>query len=104
MVGAICIALSAFALRAEAQPPPPSPALLQPAAGAALVQPITLAWSAVVDPGGPVGSYTWQVSPASTFGVIIASGFANAASDSSIPTGTQAHVSGLPNATYIWPG
>ena len=102
IVVAICIALSAFALPAEAQTPPPAPALLQPAAGAALVQPITLAWSAVVDPGGPIGSYTWQVSPASTFGVIIASGFTNASGDSSIPTGTQDNVSGLPNGTYFW--
>ena len=57
IVVAICIALSAFALPAEAQTPPPAPVLIQPAAGAALVQPITLAWSAVVDPGGPIGSY-----------------------------------------------
>src|SRR5438093_7748139 len=94
--------LSAFALPAEAQTPPPAPALLQPAAGAALVQPITLAWSAVVDPGGPIGSYTWQVSPTSTFALIIASGFTNASGDASIPTRTQDEVSGLPNGTYFW--
>src|SRR5213593_164213 len=89
IVVAICIALSAFALPAEAQTPPPAPALLQPAAGAALVQPITLAWGAVVDPDGPIGSYTWQVSPTSTFALIIASGFTNASGDASIPTRTQ---------------
>ena len=102
IVVAICSALSAFALPAEAQTPPPAPVLIQPAAGAALVQPITLAWSAVVDPGGPIGSYTWQVSPTSTFGVIIASGFTNASGDASIPTRTQDKVSGLPNGTYFW--
>src|SRR5438128_3964266 len=102
IVGAICIALSAFALPAQAQTPPPAPALIQPAAGAALVQPITLAWSAVVDPAGPIGSYTWQVSPTSTFAFIIASGFTNASGDSSIPTRTQDRVSGLPNGTYFW--
>src|SRR2546430_5253969 len=102
IVIAICIALSAFALPADAQAPPPVPALLQPAAGAALVQPITLAWSAVVDPAGPIGSYTWQVSPTSTFAFIIASGFTNASGDSSIPTRTQDKVSGLPNGTYFW--
>src|SRR5467141_4034091 len=99
---AICVALSAFALTADAQTAPPAPVLLQPGAAAALVQPITLAWSAVVDPGGPIGSYTWQVSPTSTFGVIIASGFTNASGDASIPTRTQDKVSGLPNGTYFW--
>src|SRR6266446_7304529 len=101
IVVAICSALSAFALPAEAQTPPPAPVLIQPAAGAALVQPITLAWSAVVDPGGPIGSYTWQVSPTSTFAFIIASGFTNTPADGS-PARTQDTVSGLPNGTYFW--
>src|SRR5262245_50444001 len=99
---AIYIVLSAFALTAEAQTPPPAPALIQPVAGAALVQPIGLAWGAVVDPDGPIGSYTWQVSATSTFGVVIASGFTNQDSDPSIPTRTDDVVSGLPNGTYFW--
>src|SRR5207249_1713532 len=71
---AILIVLSAvFAFTAEAQPP--APTVVAPAAGAALIQPITLSWNAVVDPAGPIGSYTWEVSNTSTFGVIIASGF-----------------------------
>src|SRR5438445_910353 len=98
---AICVALSAFALTADAQTAPPAPVLLQPGAGAALVQPITLAWGGVVDPGGPIGSYTWQVSPTSTFAFIIAAGFTNTPADGS-PARTQDTVSGLPNGTYFW--
>src|SRR5262249_36282794 len=98
---AIGIALLALAVRASAQNPPPAPTLVGPAAGTGLVQPIGLAWNAVVDPDGPIGSYTWQVSPTSTFGVIIASGFTNASGDD-IPTATQDTVSGLPNGTYFW--
>ncbi len=102
MVVAACLALSAVALPAGAQTPPPAPPLIQPSAGAALVQPITLEWGAVDDPDGPIGSYTWQVSPTSTFNVVIASGFTNASGDSTIPTSTQDKVSGLPNGTYFW--
>src|SRR5258706_7488889 len=76
-VVAMWLALSALALPARGQTPPPAPALLQPAAGASLLQPITLAWGTVVDPDGPIGSYTWQVSSTSTFNVVIASGFTN---------------------------
>src|SRR5437763_516080 len=98
---AICVALSAFALTADAQTAPPAPVLPQPGAGAAFVQPITLAWGAVVDPDGPIGSYTWQVSPTSTFAFIIAAGFTNTPADGS-PARTQATVSGLPNGAYFW--
>ncbi len=96
---AILLALSAFAFTAEAQTPPPAPTLVEPAAGAALVQPIALAWTAVVDPDGPIGSYTWQVSNSSAFTTIIASGFTNL---SDIPASTRDKVSGLPNGTYFW--
>src|SRR5262249_39900424 len=51
------------------------------AAGASLVQPITLAWSAVVDPDWPIGSYMWPVSSTSTFDIIIASGATNSTGD-----------------------
>ena len=100
VVVAMSVALSAFALMADAQTPPPAPAVIAPADGAALAQPIALAWGAVVDPDGPIGSYTWQVSPTATFGVIIASGFTNASGDA-IPTRTQDKLSGLPNGTYF---
>src|SRR5262245_44004022 len=86
---------------AQGQTPPPAPAQIKPAAGAALVQPITLRWGAVVDPDGPIGSYTWQVGTTSSFTTIIASGFQNMISDT-IPTPTQDKVSGLPNGTYFW--
>jgi hypothetical protein len=83
-----------------AQTPPPAPALVEPASGAALVQPIGLRWSAVVDPDGPIGSYTWQVGNTSSFTVVIASGFTDSRYGDPIPT--QDRVSGLPNGTYFW--
>src|SRR5215468_5002270 len=86
---------------AHAQTPPPAPVLVKPSAGASLVQPITLRWNSVVDPDGPIGSYTWQVGTSSSFGTIIAQGFQNMISDT-IPTPTQDEVSGLPNGTYFW--
>src|SRR5262245_35993180 len=97
----ILLNVLASAFTAVAQTPPLAPTLVQPAAGAALVQPITLGWNAVSDPDGPIGSYTWQVGTSSTFGTVIASGFQNMISDT-IPTPTQDKVSGLPNGTYFW--
>ncbi len=81
---------------------PPPPVLVTPANGASLVQPITVDWDPVSAPGGPIGSYTWQVGTTSTFTTIIASGFTNIDSDPSIPTRTADRVSGLPNGTYFW--
>ena len=81
---------------------PPAPVLVTPANGASLVQPITLDWNPVSAPGGPIGSYTWQVGTTSTFTTVIASGFTNMDSDPSIPTRTADKVSGLPNGTYFW--
>src|SRR5262245_45386945 len=63
---------------------PPPPVLVSPANGASLVQPITLDWDPVSAPGGPIGSYTWQVGTTSTFTTVIASGFTNMDSDPSI--------------------
>ena len=87
-------------LDAIAQTPPPAPVPVAPAAGASLVQPIRLQWQAIVDPDGPIGSYTWQVSTTSTFGAVIASGFNNF--DGDVPLPTTAQVSGLANGTYFW--
>ena len=81
---------------------PPAPVLVSPANGASLVQPIILDWNPVSAPGGPIGSYTWQVGTTSTFTTVIASGFTNMESDPTIPTRTADKVSGLPNATYFW--
>src|SRR6476659_8545816 len=78
---------------------PPAPVLVAPANGASLVQPITLDWDPVSAPGGPIGSYTWQVATTSGFTTVIASGFTNMDSDPSIPTRTEDRVSGLPNAS-----
>ncbi|MBI1852175.1 MAG: hypothetical protein HYR85_17685 [Planctomycetes bacterium] len=96
--GFVVLLLSASTVRA--QTPPPAPVVSEPAAGASLVQPITLKWGAVVDPDGPIGSYTWQVGTSSTFGTVIASGFTNVNPDA-IPAATQDAVSGLPNGTYF---
>src|SRR5262245_41525367 len=98
---AIHLALLALAFTAEAQTPPPAPTLVAPAAGAALVQPIALAWNPVVDPDGPIGSYAWQVGTTPTFDVIIAAGATNLSGDD-IPARTRDTVSGLPNGTYFW--
>src|SRR5262245_2173440 len=95
------LAFVALAFTAAAQTPPPAPSQVQPPNGVALVQPITLQWSAVVDPDGPIGSYTWQVGTSSMFSTIILSGFQDMVSDT-IPTPTQAKVSGLPVGTYFW--
>src|SRR2546430_16720828 len=90
---AIHIALSGgFAFTAAAPTRPPAPTLVEPAAGAAQVQPITLRWNPVVDPDRPIGSYTWQVGTTSTFGVIIAAGFTNQSGDG-IPAATRDTVS-----------
>src|ERR1044071_8117140 len=75
---------------------PPAPVLVSPANGASLVQPITLDWDPVTAPGGPIGSYTWQVGTTSAFTTVIASGFTNMDSDPNIPTRTADKVSGLP--------
>src|SRR5689334_22236947 len=81
---------------------PAAPALVAPAAGASLVQPIVLDWNSVSATGGPIGSYTWQVSTTSAFTTIVASGFTNMESDPTIPTRTEDKLSGLPNGIYFW--
>src|SRR5947208_8597437 len=101
MVAACLVALATSAIEVAAQTAPPAPALVEPADGASLVQPVGLRWNPVVDPDGPIGSYTWQVGTTSTFGVIIAAGFTNQSGDG-IPAATRDTVSGLPNGTYFW--
>lgn len=85
-----------------AQTTPAAPALVAPASGASVVQPVALDWNPTSATGGPIGSYTWQVSTSSTFTTIVASGFTNMDNDPSVPTATQDKVSGLPNGTYFW--
>ena len=85
-----------------AQNAPPAPVLVAPASGASLVQPIALDWNPTSAPGGPIGSYIWQVATTSSFTSIFASGFTNMESDPGIPTRTDDKLSGLPNGTYFW--
>ncbi len=95
------VLLASLAYPAAAQTAPPAPALVAPANGASRVQPITLDWNAVVDPDGPIGSYTWQVGTTSAFTSVIASGFTNMDSGN-VPTPTADKLSGLLNGTYFW--
>src|SRR3954465_8076021 len=81
--------------------PPPAPALVAPAAGASVVEPFTLQWGAVVDPDGPIGSYTWQVATTSTFARVVASGFTQETLPG-VPVATADKVSGLPVGSYFW--
>ena len=98
----VLVGLAAFTLAVDAQSPtpPPAPALLAPPSGAALVQPITLRWSAVSDPDGPIGSYTWQLGTTSSFTSIVASGFTDLSDGDPAPT--EARLSGVPNGSYFW--
>ena len=79
----------------------PRPSCRAPANGASVVQPITLDWNPTSAPGGPIGSYTWQVGTSSAFTTVVASGFRNMDSDT-VPPVTDDKVSGLPNGTYFW--
>src|SRR3954454_11768521 len=81
--------------------PPSAPALQAPAAGASMVEPFSLQWGAVVDPDGPISSYSWQVGPSSTFTTVMASGFTQE-SLPGIPVPTADTVSGLPLGSYFW--
>src|SRR5262245_8917146 len=96
----VLLSLFTASLPATAQSPPPAPGLLEPANGASLIQPIGLRWSAVVDPDGPIASYTWQVSSTSSFGSVIASGSTNF--DGETPVQSRAQLSGLANGSYFW--
>ncbi|HEY3158387.1 MAG TPA: hypothetical protein VGJ78_05450 [Vicinamibacterales bacterium] len=100
LVAVFLILIAIPPINAIAQTPPPAPTLISPSNGATLAQPMTLQWSAVSDPDGPIGSYTWQVGTTSSFSVVIASGFTDSRNGDPIPT--SARVSGLPNATYFW--
>src|SRR5262245_48875955 len=96
----LALAFSLVTPALSAQTAPPGPVLVAPASGASLVQPITLRWNPIVDPRGPIGSYTWEISTSSTFGSVISSGFNNLSSPE-IPAATDAQVSGLANGTYF---
>src|SRR6267143_1516666 len=100
ILATLLLAFAASASDGAAQTPPPAPMLVEPASGAGVVQPATLRWSAVVDPDGPIVSYTWQIGTTSAFTLVIASGFTDARNGDPVPT--QDRVSGVPNGTYFW--
>src|SRR4051794_26078978 len=84
-------------------PPPPSssaptaPTPLGPANGASVTTPVTLSWSATLDPNPPSqnGGYNWEISASSTFGTLVTR-------DSTFPSVTTASVGGLVPGTYFW--
>jgi trimeric autotransporter adhesin len=73
---------------------PTAPNLLAPANGASLTVPFSNSWAAATDPDG-IAAYNWEVSPSSTFNLIILQ-------NSTFPNQTQDAISGLPNGTYYW--
>jgi hypothetical protein len=81
---ALFFAMILTAVNAEAQAPP-APLLVSPASGAALAQPLTLSWSAVTDPRGPVANYTWQLGTTSSFTIVAAEGFTDERNGTPIP-------------------
>src|SRR5262249_35455632 len=99
IVLAVLLATTSSVRNAAAQAPP-APTLVEPASGAAVPQPLTLRWSPVSDPRGPVASYTWQLGTTPSFTIVIASGFTDERNGTPIPT--FARVSGVPNGTYFW--
>src|SRR5438128_8388856 len=90
-LSAVAILIGAWSSPSVAAPAAPAP--LAPASGASLLEPFTLSWSAVSDPGGIV-AYNWQVSPSSSFVPVVL--------QSSTMGPTQDTVSGLANGTYFW--
>jgi hypothetical protein len=94
------IAIFTLSVGAQSPSPPPAPTLLDPPSGASVVQPVTLRWTAVSDPNGPIFSYTWQLGTTSSFTTIVASGFTDISQGD--PPPTQARLSGVANGTYFW--
>jgi hypothetical protein len=75
---------------------PAAPTLLAPANGAGVTTPFTIDWTQEFDPSlSPNGGYNWQVSTTSSFTTF-------ALRDSTLPTVTEATVSGLAAGTYFW--
>jgi hypothetical protein len=79
---------------------PPAPALMTPAAGASVVQPVSLSW-AQSQGTRPIVAYAWQVATNSTFTAIVFAGDEVRPSDTA-PAPTTGKLSGLPNGSYFW--
>ncbi len=94
--------LSGCTVRTPPPPPPPppsgpaAPAPLAPANGASVTSPVTLSWSATIDPNpaSQNGGYNWRVSSSPTFGTLVAR-------DSTLPSATRDSVT-LAAGTYYW--
>ena len=91
LIFALALIIAMAGLAAAATPSAPSP--LSPAAGASVLAPFSISWSAVSDPSG-IAAYNWQVSSSSTFPTVILQNSTNGQ--------TQDTVSGLANGTYYW--
>src|SRR3954466_12227594 len=89
------------ATTASAVTPPAAPEIGDPPAAASVVEPFTLQWGAVVDPDGPIGSYTWQAGTGSTFTTVVGGGFTPGPLPG-IPVATADTVSGLRLGSYFW--
>src|SRR3984893_8219989 len=94
------LVLTSLAWVQPAAAQPPAPQLVGPTNGAALAQPLTIAWSAVIDSHGPIVSYSWQIGTTSSFTIVPLAGFTDVRNGTPIPTFSR--VSGLPNGTYFW--
>jgi len=84
-----------------ASPPPPSapsaPTPLAPADGVSVTTPVTLSWSATIDPNpaSQNGGYNWEIGTSSSFATVVVR-------DSTLPSVTQESVGGLGAGTYHW--
>jgi hypothetical protein len=91
--------LSGCTVRTPAPAPsgPAAPALLAPADGASVTSPVTLSWSAVLDPNpaSQNGGYNWEIATSGTFGTLVTR-------NSTFPSVTQATVGSLTAGTYFW--
>ena len=90
----VLIACLLVAGKAAAQTPS-APNLLQPATGAAVQVPLTISWSATLNPSETSGGYNWQVSRSSSFSPLVQA-------DSTSPAMHEDIVSGLTPGTYFW--
>ncbi|WP_163483861.1 hypothetical protein [Geodermatophilus sabuli] len=76
---------------------PAAPAQLAPANGASVTTPVTLSWSAVLDPApaSQNGGYNWEIATSATFTTLVTR-------DSTLPGVTQESVGQLAPGTYHW--
>ena len=95
------IAALGIVVSTVAQATPPTPVLVAPADGAPVRQPITVDWDPVVDPSGPIVSYTWQVGTSAGFTTVVLEGSTSMLFEG-VEAATSDQVSGLAKGTYFW--